>query len=306
MIIFICTVSLMHNSNRRSNYQNSYNRYSGSPHYSSKTTSNQLSPEDKDRKKIADDNYKLIKSHKYHIDKNIETVDDNYHSFIESNLQNCTKYRNTQVIVTNYSTIEAAILYHKQYDNLSICILNFADSTKPGGGYLNGRSPQEETICRQTLLYPTLVGNQMYKDNIENNAKIEGSDTMIYSPNVLVIRDNEYKFINQKFCINVISSPAVDNRKNVWNAHKLMESRIRKIIQLAAYKGNRILILGAFGCGIFKNDPHQIAKIFYKVLIKEKMKDYFQFVIFPIYKDTNNYYTFKNIFDKKRKGQNRM
>ena len=53
-----------------------------------------------------------------------------------------------------------------------------------------------------------------------------------------------------------------------------MERRIRKIVKLAAYKKNNVLVLGAFGCGVFKNNPFKIARIFYQVLVIENMKNY--------------------------------
>ena len=120
-----------------------------------------------------------------------------------------------------------------------------------GGGYLSGRSPLEETLCRQTFLYLTLERNDMYSINAADKNNIFVFDTMIYSPDVFVIWDDKYDLLNEKaFKVNVISSPAADNRKKNYNYNPetIMERRIRKIVMVAAYKKNNILILGAFVC----------------------------------------------------------
>ena len=126
------------------------------------------------------------------------------------------------------------------------------------------------------------------------STSIYNEDLMVYSPNVYVIRDNSCNPIRNPFTINIISAPAVDNRKYVKNASHIMERRIRKIVKLAAYKKNNVLILGAFGCGVFNNNPSNVSRIFAQVLIKEGLKDYFQLVVFPIYKDD----AAKRIFEK--------
>lgn len=88
--------------------------------------------------------------------------------------------------------------------------------------------------------------------------------------------------------MNIISSAAYDNRKLSKDSHHIMEQRITKIIKLAAREslndhGKSALILGAFGCGVFKNDPEEIASIFAKMLNNDGFKKYFDWVIFPIY-----------------------
>lgn len=237
---------------------------------------------------IANENKQIVINKKYAIGT-AEVIDDSRHSEIEIVLNDRgPSHHGTWVNVNDYSTIQTTIECHENDETKKICILNFADALKPGGGYLNGRSPQEETLCRQTLLYPTLTNKnswKLYSDNRSNKQNAIDHDTMIYSKDVYVIRDDSYELIDHPFQINIISSAAVDNRKgNIENSQKIMERRIRKIIKLAAYEENDILILGAFGCGIFKNDPKDISKIYRKILIEEGMKDYFESVWIPVYK----------------------
>ena len=140
----------------------------------------------------------------------------------------------------------------------------------------------------------------MYEKNRKCGNSLDGSDVMIYSPNVYVIRDEYYKEIVHPFKINVISSTAVSNKfVPFYHGLKIMERRIRKIINLAAYKKNDVLILNDFGCGACKNDATQIANIFHKVLVKEGMKNYFSTIIFSVYENKATFDIFQSVFRNK-------
>lgn len=267
-----------------------------------------LSDEDKRRQAIVKENQEFINQNQSLAPSNGETIYDEDHEAIQRQISRISGRRTCEIFVNSHSTIWSAIYCHN-LQFTTIYILNFADAFKPGGGYLNGRQSQEETLCRQTLLYPSLVNNEMYAYNTRYGR--EGSDVMIYSPNVLVIRDdNEFELLleHERFFVNVISSAAVDNSiEKVKNCEEIMERRIRRIIALAAFKalndgngGKVALILGAFGCGVFKNDPKVVASIFAKILFDEKMKDFFDCVIFPIYKDNGQKkQIFQDILERK-------
>ena len=51
-----------------------------------------------------------------------------------------------------------------------------------------------------------------------------------------------------------------------------MQERIRKVVHLATQNNVETLILGAWGCGVFKNKEKDIASMFNQVLEKERMK----------------------------------
>lgn len=309
--------SLNHNKNENSNLNNELEQFdqhlqTNQPIQTKNDTYHpSLSPKELEMAEIAKENQNYILTNQPKIGIS-EYIDDEKHIKIDRILQNREKtHKNAWIYVNNCSSIQEAIncnQYNKnQGKDLKICILNFADAFKPGGGYLNGRSPQEETLCRQTLLYPTLINEeslQMYEKNknIENYS-IE-HDSMIYSKDVEVIRDDSYEFLEDKFYVNIISAPAFDNRKKSDDDNNfIMERRIRKIIKLAAYENNDVLILGAFGCGVFRNDPYDISKIFRDVLINENLKDYFQSIWFPIYKSERNFNIFKRTFTRHKRKQ---
>lgn len=269
--------------------------------YHTKSPSHSLSPQDQIRKDVANRNHKFVQEYPNLISKDVHLIDNKEHDHIESELTNSRNKpnKNCKIFVNNKSTIWSAIKCHSlQYDN--IYLLNFADAEKPGGGYLNGRNAQEECLCRQTLLYPTLYGNEMYDHNIEIGPT---SDYMILSKGILVIRDDDNHFLSKKdqFKVDIISSAAYDNRKPNKDSYKIMEQRIAKIIRLAAreslkVRGKSALILGAFGCGVFRNDPEQVASIFANVLNEQGFKRYFDCVIFPIYNGHHSVDVFKSKF----------
>ena len=140
----------------------------------------------------------------------------------------------------------------------------------------------------------------MYDHNIEIGPT---SDYMILSKGILVIRDDDNHFLSKKdqFKVDIISSAAYDNRKPNKDSYHIMEQRIAKIIRLAAreslkVRGKSALILGAFGCGVFRNDPEQVASIFANVLNEQGFKRYFDCVIFPIYNGHHSVDVFKSKF----------
>lgn len=263
-----------------------------------KSSSHSLSPQDKIRRDVANRNHEFVQKYPNLISKQVYLIDNSEHDRIEFELSSKAKpNKEGKIFVNNKSTIWSAIDCHKRnYKN--IYLLNFADAEKPGGGYLNGRNAQEECLCRQTLLYPTLFGNEMYEHNIEIGPT---SDYMILSKDVLVIRgdDNYMLKRDEQFKVDIISSAAYDNRKPSKDSKKIMEQRISKIIRLAARESSKnsglsALILGAFGCGVFRNDPNDIASIFADVLNRQGLKKYFDCVIFPIYNGHNSVQLFRS------------
>lgn len=287
--------SMMPSFNRNIDFCSRYQRSEYSDHHYHRHQTAPLSPEDQYRKKIAEENRKIVLRHPDMIDwSGVETIGIDNHLHLSKDVN-----KRCVIRVFECSTIRAAIECHNEHPRSKICALNFANSIKPGGGYLNGRNAQEECLCRQTLLYPTLDRSYMYSENKRKGSRPEASDIMIYSPNVIVIRDDDYKMI-KSFKIDVISSPAVDNRNgNIRNSEEIMLNRIRKIVMVAASKRVDVLILGAFGCGVFKNDPTTIARIFHKVLVEEGYKKYFYLVIFPIYNNSHLYQIFNSILGNK-------
>ena len=244
---------------------------------------------------VPEQNHQIVKSGLYYVEKErIATVYNMNHNYIETVMR--TPFRcGTPIVVSIYSPTKAAILAHQKNEIDQICILNFADPVTPGDGYLKGQFSREAKLCRETLLYPTIDGNRMYRENRRSGKPEEGSDIMIFSPDVYLLRDDYDNPLPKPFKLHLISSSPADGFK-VIKSLDLMETRIRKVIRLAAYKKIDVLILGAFGCGAFRNEPKPIARIFRKVLVDEGLKDQFKSVTFSVNGECNVRYAFQDVF----------
>lgn len=203
-----------------------------------------------------------------------------------------------KVVVTSSRTFEAAMRLHKEFPGKKLGVLNFASAMRPGGGVLHGSSAQEESLCRCSTLYPTLdqkwLWNRFYSVNREANDP-RHTDECIYSPNVVICKTDEAvpkRLPPEKFVtVDVISCAAPDlrakrqdgasvkiDRKTLAALHK---KRAKHILQIAAAKGINVLVLGAFGCGVFQNKPDPVAQAWFDVL--NQYRNYFDCVEFAVY-----------------------
>lgn len=221
------------------------------------------------------------------------------------------------VRVSKSKTFEAAVGLHKSYPDKKICVLNFASATNPGGGVKNGSSAQEESLCRCSTLYPTLDQKRMwdlyYSVNRAQSDPLH-TDACIYSPDIVICKTDESiprRLPDDRFImVDVITCAAPNLREKPSNAYnpdngnavhitpdelyKLHLKRAKHILHIAAYNCADMLILGAFGCGAFQNDPNVVAKA-YRDALKE-YGEYFDLIEFAIYCrewETENYDTFR-------------
>lgn len=207
------------------------------------------------------------------------------------------------------TTIGAARrLFIEGYEN--IAALNFACPTIPGGLFLGGAVAQEESCCRCSGLYKTLLSQpEFYKNNENEPQSGLFTDGMIVSPKVPVYRDDVCEYLDEPFYIDFITSPAPEaytyRRNEKRNPEKklknVLDKRIQKILIECINRDYDAIILGAYGCGVFANDPTVIADIFKEYLIKKKYKNYFSKVIFAIFSPNNPSLmeTFSNILGSK-------
>ncbi len=213
------------------------------------------------------------------------------------------KAEKARVIVSGKRSFEAAESYAKQ--GKKVCVLNFASATNPGGGVVNGSSAQEECICRCTTLYPCLNNDALWAafyaphrkaaDPLYNNDCIYTPDVCVFKSDIIFpepLPKEEWWNINILTCAapnlrerprNEMNPYAGDNAAQITPSEleKLLTARIRRIFEIAASHGNEVLILGAFGCGAFKNPPQIVARVFNVVM--QDYLCYFDIIEYAVY-----------------------
>lgn len=206
-----------------------------------------------------------------------------------------------QVIVSQSRSFEAAAKYREQ----KVAVLNFASATSPGGGVRSGAMAQEESLCRVSTLYPCLKDKLMWEKFYSPHRVSQDSlhnDDIIYTPNVVVIKDDDYNMLQSPFLVDIITCAAPNLRPNPSNGNAcysgdavrigredlllLHERRAGKILSVAAQKKVEVLILGAFGCGAFRNDPNVVATAYHNKI--PEFLNYFKIIEFAIYCSPNN------------------
>ncbi|MGW0697924.1 TIGR02452 family protein [Streptomyces sp. NPDC002867] len=155
----------------------------------------------------------------------------------------------------------------------SVAVLNFASARNPGGGYVNGAQAQEEALCRASALYTTLLRAPAYYEHHRADRSPFYSDRVIHSPNVPVFRDDRGQLLEAPYLAGFLTSPApnagVITRRTPEEAHRIpaaLAARAERVLEVAAVNGYRRLVLGAWGCGVFRNDPAEVAGAFRSLL----------------------------------------
>lgn len=173
-----------------------------------------------------------------------------------------------------------------------IAVLNFASFKRPGGGFLTGRMAQEESLCHSSFLFNVLERFSLFY--AQNGVKLNNgmyANRALYAPNVIFEKNNI-----QALC-DVITCAAPNRARSnvlVEENHRRLESRIRFVLEIAADNKVDTLILGAYGCGVFMQDPEEVSIIFRELLKNNNWP--FTKVIFAIPKGrSNNYEVFKHV-----------
>ncbi len=189
------------------------------------------------------------------------------------------------IIVENISTVDAIrklVLEGKE----KIGVLNFASAKNPGGGFLNGAKAQEESLAASSTLYRTLiVHEEYYRENRKCNSMIY-TNHAIYSPDVVFFRDGSFR-LTEPVKASVLTLPAVNmgqviqKGEDVEAAKKAMKQRMKLALAIFANEGAKNLVLGAYGCGVFRNDPKDVA-IWWKELLDTEMGKYFDLVFHAV------------------------
>jgi uncharacterized protein (TIGR02452 family) len=150
-----------------------------------------------------------------------------------------------------------------------VAVLTFASARNPGGGYLRGAKAQEEDLCRESLLHPCLLQAQHdYYEPHRASDDLLYSDRVIWSPRVPVHRGGGV-LLGDPYSVSFLTSPAPNAgevlRRDPDAGPRIdgaLHRRAGRVLAVAAHHGVRRLVLGAWGCGVFRNDPGAVARSF--------------------------------------------
>ena len=229
-----------------------------------------------------------------------------------------SKMKYTVITVSGDRSYQAAMRLHKETPDAKIAVMNFANAFHAGGGVKKGSSAQEECLCRTSTLYPLLyrrtLRDSFYRHHHDLNTP-KASDSLVYTEGVIICKTDEDlpKRMPKKDWVTVdvitIAAPDLRDKSNIhaplvnggtyMNDAELFGYHVKRAIHMltcAAAKGADTLVLGAFGCGAFQNNPEVVARA-YKTALQEFPK-VFRKIEFAIYcppGGSRNYEVFKRV-----------
>ncbi|MFG2721762.1 TIGR02452 family protein [Streptomyces sp. NPDC048416] len=197
--------------------------------------------------------------------------------------------RATRIAVTGESSLDAARRLLAQAPG-EVAVLTFASARNPGGGFLNGAQAQEEALCRSSALYSTLLRAPEFYAHHRQDRDVFYTDRVIHSPGVPVFRDDRGRLLDEPYLAGFLTSPApnagVIIRSTLQEAHRIgpaLDARAERVLETAVLCGYRRLVLGAWGCGVFRNDPARVAAAFSGHLTGEgRFAGHFDEVVFAV------------------------
>ena len=274
-------------------------------------------------------NAQIFKDTEYHYSTNeilksvIEMSGNNQQLILEDDVVEIEKAGNRvgKVVVSGKRTLEASELYAKQ--GQKVCVLNFASATNPGGGVVYGSSAQEESICRCSTLYPCLDTDEMWEKFYLPHREADNplyNDDIIFTPGVKVFKsDSNFPELLQKsewWNVDVITCAAPNlrdipsnrmnpnagrNRADITyeGLRELLRKRIGRVFEVALMSEADVLILGAFGCGAFRNPPKLVAEVFAEYTeLYQCCFDVIEYAVFHVEHERANYTAFQDGMEK--------
>lgn len=185
-------------------------------------------------------------------------------------LQNLVR-RATRIEVRNETTFQALNRLSAKGGHLAC--LNFASAKNPGGGFLNGAIAQEEALAAASGLYPCLLQAPEYYTRNRANPSALYLDLAIYSPLTPFFRDDFGKLLPKPVLASVITAPAPNAGAVAQNepgdldkVKPALRRRAELVLAIAVKENVDQIVLGAWGCGVFRNDPTFVATVFAELL----------------------------------------
>lgn len=181
------------------------------------------------------------------------------------------RFGSTAIEVRNESTFCAVARLANSYEHLAV--LNFASARNPGGGFLRGTMAQEEALAYASGLYPCLARQSDFYERTRDADSALYLDLAIFSPAVPFFRDDRGHLTESPVFASVITAPAPNasvlaeqDPSALRQLKPVLTRRAQLVLAVGAAHKVDTLILGAWGCGVFANDPRVVAGIFADLL----------------------------------------
>lgn len=215
---------------------------------------------------------------------------DSFDSDFKENIEDV----DTEVIIEDIDSVGAIM----KYGNPSTAVLNFSSYKNPGGMFINGSKAQEECLCHESFLYNVLKDLKIdfYDWNNKHKNRALYLNRGLYSEGIWFFRDDKHVECSVITCAapNKSAAQKYQNVSDFENS-MVLESRIKFVLDVAKDNGAKTLILGAYGCGVFGQDPYEVASIFKECL--ETTHCCFDKVVFAIPSGNNgNLEAFEKVF----------
>lgn len=202
----------------------------------------------------------------------------------------------TRFYVCDIDTVGAILEFSSE--DKRIAALNFASYKNAGGMFVKGSRAQEECLCHESFLYNVLKEAEPYYElNRKSKNRALYHNRALYSPDIIFEREGKICYCDVITCAapNKRAAQKYCNVSDEENS-RVLESRIDFILDMARTHKVDILILGAFGCGVFGQSGEEVAKIFHKLLLREEY-DCFENVVFAVPASKNgNFQSFYDCF----------
>lgn len=207
--------------------------------------------------------------------------------------------RVTRLGVRNETTFQALARFAASAGH--VACLNFASAKNPGGGFLNGSLAQEEALACASGLYPCLLEAPEYYERNRANRSALYLDLVIISPLVPFFRDDTGVLLEKPVLASVITAPAPNagavaqnEPANLSKVEPTLRERAGLVLEIAQAHQVDQLVLGAWGCGVFRNDPRVVARIFAELLnASGKFLGVFDEVAFAVFDRSEDEATYK-------------
>lgn len=232
--------------------------------------------------------------------KHSQNIQQNYAKDIQKAIQETKIYENDlnipstayytepcRIAILDADSLEGTIML-EDIGETDIMILNFASYKHPGGMFLKGSIAQEEALCHDSVLFEVLRNFQ--KDYYDINKKHLNrslyEDRALFSKDVLFFRDGEHHFSVLTCAAPNIGSASKYQHVSIPENFSTLEKRIEFIFKIAIDNHVPNLVLGAWGCGVFRQDPRDVAYLFKKYALLYKY--YFKNLVFAIPQSYNH------------------